>query len=86
MQYYLFFLQFLQMFTTLKTYSKHSIYILALPLFVSWIRFAVHKQAPPPHNKETVFATLLQRGFGFHSCRGLGTGDMLTLPQQRWTT
>lgn len=73
------------MFTTLKPSSKHSIDILALPLLVSWICFAVHEQMPPPHNKETVFATPLQSRFSFHSCRGLDAGDMLTLPQQRRT-
>lgn len=53
---------------------------------MSWISFTVDKQTPPPQNKETVFATPLQSRFGFHSCRRLDAGDMLTLSQQRWST
>lgn len=73
-------------FQTLKPSSKHVIYILALSLLVSWISFTVNKQTPPPDNKETVFATPLQSRFGFHSCRRLDAGEMLTLSQQWWTT
>lgn len=74
------------MFATLKPSSKHSMYISSLTLLVPRISFAKHKQTPPPQNKKTVFATLLQSRFGFHPCRGLDAGDVLTLSQQRWTT
>lgn len=40
----------------------------------------------PPSDKETVFAAPPQGRLGFHPCRRLDAGKMLTLSRQQWPT
>lgn len=54
--------------------SQHALNSSALPLLVSRVRLAEHKQAPPPSDKEAVFAALLQGRLGLHARRGMGPG------------
>lgn len=82
---FIFATHFFQISTTSKQSSHHS-YILTLPLLVSRICLAEHKQMPPPSNNKTVFAAPPQGRLGFHPCTGLDAGKMLTLSHQRWST
>lgn len=54
--------------------SRHALNSSALPLLVSRVRLAVHIQAPPPSDKEAVFAALFQGRLGLHPHRGMGPG------------